>query len=393
MTNYIWNHFIAGKCVEGTTFVEAFNPSAGTPISKVAAGTSADVEHAVAAAEAALPEWRERKPMERGRVLLKIAAALREKMAELGTIEIAETGKPAWQAPFELELAAQYFEFYGGLVNVFQGEVIDLGSGYHSYTRREPYGVVGVITPWNAPLNQAARGIAPALAAGNVVVAKPSEFTSGTTVQLARIASECGLPDGVLNVVLGTGPDVGEAIVRNARVRKIAFTGSQRAGREIGKIAAERIIPLTLELGGKSPNIVFEDANLKEAVPGAIRAFAGNAGQVCLAGTRLLVQNSIHDVFVQHLVAGLSQVKVGKAPDSIVGPLTTKAQYDRVVEFFEIAKADGATVAAGGSVEGPRRLGRRLVPVPNRLYRCDQRHAHRPRRDLWPGSGCHSVQG
>jgi len=348
MKQQIWTHFIGGQSVDARDYTEAFNPCSGETVSKVARGTEEDVNKAVEAAQAALPEWRERKPMERGRVLLKIAAALREKSAELSAIESSETGKPAWQSPMELEVAAQYFEFYGGLVNVFQGAVIDLGSGYHSYTRREPYGVVGVITPWNAPINQAARGIAPALAAGNVVVSKPSEFTSGTTVELARIAKDCGMPDGVFNVVLGLGQDVGASIVKHPQVRKIAFTGSQRAGREIGKIAADRIIPVTLELGGKSPNIVFEDANLAEAVPGAIRAFVANAGQVCLAGTRLLVQKSIYDTFVQHLVGGLSQVKVGPSPDSMVGPLTTKAQYDRVQEFFEIAQQDGATLACGG---------------------------------------------
>jgi len=348
MTKQAWTHFIDGQSVEAAETTEAFNPCTGEAVSSVAKGTAADVDKAVQAAQAALSEWRERKPIERGRILLKIAGALREKSAELSAIESSETGKPVWQSPMELETAAQYFEFYGGLVNVFQGEVIDLGAGYHSYTRREPYGVVGVITPWNAPINQAARGIAPALAAGNVVVAKPSEFTPGTTVELARIAKECGLPDGVFNVVLGHGAEVGAAIVEHPQVRKIAFTGSQRAGREIGKIAADRIIPLTLELGGKSPNIVFEDANLADAVPGAIRGFVANAGQVCLAGTRLLVQKSIHDTFVQHLIGGLSQVKVGSSPDSMVGPLTTKAQYEQVQKFFDVAKADGATLACGG---------------------------------------------
>ena len=151
MTTHTWTHFIGGQSVDAQDYTEAFNPCSGEPVSKVAKGTVADVDKAVEAAKAALPEWRARKPMERGRVLLKIASALREKSADLSAIESAETGKPIWQSPMELEVAAQYFEFYGGLVNVFQGEVIDLGSGYHSYTRREPYGVVGVITPWNAP--------------------------------------------------------------------------------------------------------------------------------------------------------------------------------------------------------------------------------------------------
>src|SRR5207249_7915996 len=184
------------------------------------------------------------------RVLTEIARRLRERQQEIAALEVLEAGKPAWQAPFEVEIAAQYFEFYGGLVNALGGEAIDLGAGYHSYTRREPFGVVGVILPWNAPLNQAGRAIAPALAAGNTVVAKPSEFTSASLLEVASHAvAECGLPAGVLNVVTGTGDEAGAALVTNRHVRKLAFTGSVRARREVGKIAAERIIPLTLELG------------------------------------------------------------------------------------------------------------------------------------------------
>jgi aldehyde dehydrogenase (NAD+) len=281
-------------------------------------------------------------------VLLDLARAMRENIAELAAIEKADTGKPAWQAPLEIEGAAQYFEFYGGLVNVGHGEIINLGAGYHSYTRREPFGVVGVILPWNAPLNQAGRAIAPALAAGNTVIAKPSEETPGSLLRLAELAIECGMPPGVLNVVTGTGPQAGSAIVEHSAVRKVAFTGSVRAGREIGRIAAERVIPLTLELGGKSPNIVFEDADFDSAVEGALRAFVVNAGQVCLAGTRLLVQESIKERFVAALAAAVAKLKVGPEPDAFVGPLTTQAQHRRVLDFFEVAKAEGAHALVGG---------------------------------------------
>jgi aldehyde dehydrogenase (NAD+) len=205
-----------------------------------------------------------------------------------------------------------------------------------------------VITPWNAPLNQAARSIAPALAAGNAVVAKPSEFTSATTLELARIATECGLPDGVLNVVTGTGDTVGGAIVRHPKVRKVAFTGSARAGREIGRAAADRIIPLTLELGGKSPNIVFADADLAAAARAAVEAFLPNAGQSCMAGTRLLVDATIHDEFVKALGAVLTQV----VPGETYGPQITRAQYDKVNEYFKTAEQDGATLVSGGRPTG-----------------------------------------
>src|SRR5262249_4370622 len=201
---------------------------------------------------------------------------------------------------------ARFCELGGGWVTGTRGETMDRAWGYPPYPRREPFGVVGVILPWNAPLNQAGRGIAPALAAGNTVVAKPSEFTSASLLELARIAvDECGLPPGVLNVVTGTGEEPGPSLVAHRDVRQVAFTGSVRAGREVGKLAAERIIPLTLELGGKSPNIVFADADLKHAVPGSIRAFVVNAGQVCLAGTRILVERPIHDTFVHAMVEAL----------------------------------------------------------------------------------------
>jgi aldehyde dehydrogenase (NAD+) len=349
-----WDHYIDGRSQKPASddYLTAFDPCAGHAASEVATGNEGDVDKAVAAASAAAPAWRNRRPIERGRILLAIAAKIREKAAELARIESGQTGKPGWQSPLEVEVAAQYFEFYGGLANLYHGETIGLGAGYHSYTTREPYGVVGVITPWNAPINQAARGIAPALAAGNTVVAKPSEFTCATTVELARLACEdCGLPPGVFNVVLGTGEACGAAIVSHPLVRKVAFTGSVRAGQAIGRIAAERIIPLTLELGGKSPNIIFDDADLAQAIPGAVRAFVGNAGQVCLAGSRLLVQASIHDAVVTALGQAVSAIKVGPQPDAIVGPITTRAQHERVRSYFEIARQDGAKTIVGGELK------------------------------------------
>ena len=354
-----YNHFIDGQNVapaDGNT-LEVTSPADRTPVANIALGTAADVAAAVAAARSALDEWRNRKPVERGRVLLAIAAKLREENAMLARIESAQSGKPAFQSPLEIEGAAAYFEFYGGLVNLPTGEVLDLGPGFHTYTRREPFGVVGVITPWNAPINQAARGIAPALAAGNVVVAKPSEFTSGTTVELARIAVECGLPAGVLNVVLGTGEQAGAEIVKHPDVRKVAFTGSLRAGKEVGAIAAERIIPVTLELGGKSANLIFEDANLSQAIPGSLRAFVGNAGQVCSAGTRLLVHESVIDPVLQGLKIGAEKVEPGQA----IGPMTTAMQYAKVCEYFDIAKQEGLTPVVGGAPV-PSNSGGYFVP-------------------------------
>lgn len=351
-----YQQWIAGEAVppKAGRYLDSTNPANGEKLTEIARGDAADAAAAVAAAEAAFAEWRERKPIERGRVLLEIARMIRTRSKELAELEQLEAGKPAFQAPFEVEIAAQYFEFYGGLVNTLHGETLDLGPGYHSYTRREPFGVVVVITPWNSPINQAARGIAPALAAGNAVVAKPSEFTSTSTIELARIAAECGLPAGVLNVVTGTGPELGALLVEHPDVRKVAFTGSIRAGREIGKIAAERILPLTLELGGKSPNLVFSDADMSQAVPGSMRAFVTNAGQVCMAGTRLLLQKEIHDEFV----AALSQAIQAVKPGQVIGPLTTEDQYRKVQDYYGIAREEGATAVAGGDLpEDPELAG------------------------------------
>jgi aldehyde dehydrogenase (NAD+) len=343
-----YEHWIGGEETPPSsgTYVDSTNPANGDKVTEIARGNERDVARAVEAAQAALPGWRDRKPIERGRILLRIAEAIRSEQSSLSEIEQLETGKPSYHAPFEIEIAAQYFELYGGLVNTLHGESIDVGPGYHSYTRREPFGVVGVITPWNAPLNQAARGVAPALAAGNTVVVKPSEFTSATTLELGRIAAECGLPAGVLNVVTGTGAEAGAALVENSAVRKVAFTGSVRAGREIGRIAADRIIPLTLELGGKSPNIVFADADLEKAVPGSLQAFVINAGQICSAGTRLLVQREIHDAFVSGLAKAIEVAK----PGELIGPVTTPAQYEKVQEYYDVAAKEGATVVAGGKL-------------------------------------------
>jgi aldehyde dehydrogenase (NAD+) len=328
--------------------ITSTRPGGDAVVCEIAAGSGPDIDAAVSAARAAARDWRDRKPGERGRILTRIADGLRTDASALAELESAESGKPDWQAPLEIEGSAAYFDFYAGLANLTVGDVIDMGPGRLGYTRREPFGVVGVITPWNAPLNQAARAIAPALMAGNTVVAKPSEFTSATTLELARIATAAGLPAGVLNVVTGTGAETGQPLVEHPDVRKVAFTGSVRAGREIGRVAAERIIPLTLELGGKSANIVFADADIPAAAQGSVQAFAGNAGQICSAGTRLLVASEIHDEFVDALLTAVAQL----APGQTYGPQTTRAQFDKVLEYFGIADQDGATLAAGGEAVG-----------------------------------------
>ena len=351
-TPYTLHHFIGGQSVEPSsgTYTDKLDPRTGEVIARVASGSEADVDKAVRSAHAAFPAWRDMRPMDRGRILLAMAAKIRENVKLLAEMESMETGKPAKQVPNELETTARYFEYYAGLVNINHGETVNVGAGFHSYTRREPYGVVGTILPWNVPLNQAARAMAPALAVGNVVVGKPSEETSATLCEFARIAVEqCGLPAGVMNVLLGPGRTTGAALVAHPLVRKIAFTGSVRAGREIGHIAADRILPLTLELGGKSPHIVFEDGDIDKAAVNAAMIFTRNCGQICSSGSRLLVQESVHDAFVEKLVAAVAKITVGPEPEASVGPIATKAQYEKVQTYFDVAKAEGATAVIGGA--------------------------------------------
>ena len=322
------------------------DPATGGPGTQVSMGTAADVDRAVRAAHRARTSWRHIGSLDRGRILAAISRRLLAELDALAKMETADTGKPLALSAAEIRGAAEYFEFYAALVNLPAGQVLDIQPHLHVYTLREPLGVVGVITPWNLPLNQAARACAPALAAGNTVVAKPAEATSRTTVELARMASEEGLPPGVLNVVLGLGPEVGTAIVQHALVRKVAFTGSVRVGREIGHIAADRILPLTLELGGKSANIVFADADLDFAAAEAVRAYATNAGQVCSSGTRLLVQRPVQDRFVEAVVAATRALLPGRD----VGPLITHDQFERVQRYFKIAAEEGARAETGGTL-------------------------------------------
>jgi aldehyde dehydrogenase (NAD+) len=346
-----WSHYIEGlwAAPSGGAYLDEFNPRNRETFCQIARGNGSDIDKAVMAAVKAFPDWRDRKPSARGRVLLDIARIIRANIEALAWLERAETGKPASNVS-EIEMAAAYFEFYGGLANALQGEAIALGPSYHSYTRREPFGVVGVITPWNGSINQAARSMAPALAAGNTVVLKPSEFTSTGVLEMARlVGAEAGLPAGAMNVVTGLGAEVGAALVGHRDVRKVAFTGSVRAGREVGRIAADRIIPITLELGGKSPNIIFADADLGAAVPGALLAFTLVAGQACVAGSRCLVEASIHDRFVEALASAAKNVTVG-GDQGRMGPMITEAQFNKVQSYYEIAKQDGAHAVVGGAL-------------------------------------------
>jgi aldehyde dehydrogenase (NAD+) len=344
------DHWIGGRSLppRRSRYLEVRRPGE-TRARSVARGDAEDVDAAVRSASRAQPAWGAVGQDERGRTLAAIARALREQADELTALERAETGKPLAQAAAETAASAEYFDFYAGAVRFLHGETMSLHQGQHVYTRREPYGVVGVITPWNYPLNQAARAVAPAIAAGNSVVLKPSELTPGSSVELARLARAAGLAPGVLNVVAGTGEEAGEALVSHPLVNRLTFTGSTRAGRRVAQLAAERFLPLTLELGGKSPCIVFADADLASAALAITGAFVENAGQTCSAPTRLLVERT-----VEERLLGL----VGEALERLVegedyGPIITEEQKRRIDGVVAEARAAGARVVYAGQTSAP----------------------------------------
>jgi aldehyde dehydrogenase (NAD+) len=342
---------------EQDVFGEKLDPRTATEMEKVAYSGPGEVRRAIDGAAAAGEQWRDMRPHERGRLLVELGRLVRANGNEIGAIESRETGKPLHEMPALIALTAEFFEFYGGIVNASDGEIVDQGPDYHVYTRRDPFGVIGVILPWNAPLHQAARAVAPALAVGNTVVAKPSEHKPGSLVAIARLAIEAGIPAGVFNVVVGRGSTIGPAMVAHPRMAKISFTGSLRAGQELGRLAADRILPLTLELGGKSANIVFDDCDLEAAAKGSVRAFTWNSGQWCCTGTRLLVQRGIHDAFVQRFVVEVERLRMGPEADATSGPITTRAQFDKIQEYFELAASEGMICATGGRVAAGGHLG------------------------------------
>jgi aldehyde dehydrogenase (NAD+) len=357
------DHWIEGGAVRPSSgsYLETTNPTTREPGDLVAAGSAADVDRAVQAAARAQREWAALPAAHRSAVLYAIADAIEAHDLELMALEHACTGKLPDQLQLEIDMSAAYFRYYAGVLRGEGGRTIDLGSGQHAYTRLEPFGVVGVITPWNLPLNQACRALSPALAVGNAAVAKPSELTSTSTIRLAQLASEVGLPDGVLNVVAGTGADVGTPLALHPQVRRVAFTGSVQTGRHLAGLAAGRLLPLTLELGGKSPMVVFADADVEKVVAAAVRSVAFNAGQVCSATTRLLVDAELHDEVAGRVVDAVRSLE----PSVDFGPMITEAQFAKVLAFFELARTEGLEPAVGGAayVEGEPALGRYIQPT------------------------------
>jgi len=347
--------FIGGRWSDarsGRTF-ETTNPATGETLARVAEADEADVEAAVSAARRAFDEgpWPKMGAAERGRLLWRIADLLMQHADEVARIETLDNGKPIFESrQVDIPLVAEIFQYYAGWATKLTGETIPARPGAFTYTLREPVGVVAAIVPWNFPLLLAAWKMAPALAAGNTVILKPSSNTPLSALRFADLAREAGLPDGVLNVITGKGSTVGMGLVRHPGVDKIAFTGETRTGIEIMKSGAETLKKITLELGGKSPNIVFADADLEAAVKGATLGIFYGKGEVCAAGSRLFVERKVHDEFMDKLVTRTRKMVPGDPldPKTRFGAIVSKAQMEKVLGYIESGKAEGARLVAGG---------------------------------------------
>jgi aldehyde dehydrogenase (NAD+)/betaine-aldehyde dehydrogenase len=348
---------IHGETVFGADTFTVIEPSTGGDLAQVARCGPKEVDAAVASARSAFDGgWRETAPAVRARRLRALAELIRRDRERLSLLESDDTGKPLRQAYADVDTAARYFEFYGGAVEAVYGHTIPLEGPVFAYTLREPFGVTAHITPWNYPIQIGSRTTAPALAAGNCCVLKPSEDAPLTALALAELALEAGLPPGVLNVVPGLGDEAGAALAAHPAIAHLAFTGSVEVGRIVGQAAAANCVPVTLELGGKSPNIVFDDANLDAATPVIVNAIIQNAGQTCSAGSRLLVQEGVHDRLVDELERRFEAVTMGPGrEDPQLGPLINAAQRERVQSLVDEA-GDAATLRVGGSPPTNERL-------------------------------------
>lgn len=345
---------VGGRPVEaasGETF-DVLDPSTGKKLTRVPRAGTEDVDAAVAAARAAFEDkrWRGLRPGKQTQILTKLADLLKKNLTELAQLETLDAGKPIAHATGEILAAAEHFRYYAGWTTKLYGSTVPAGEDLLVYTLREPVGVCAGIIPWNYPIIMAARKIAPALAAGNTIVLKPAEQTPLTALRLGELCLEAGVPEGVVNVLSGFGEDAGWTLAQHPDVDKVTFTGSTEVGRKILHASEGNLKRVTLELGGKSPNIVFADADLRRATKAAMLGVFLNAGQICTAGTRVLVERSVHDEFVDTLVGATSKMKVGPGLDeeTVMGPVVSEAQLERVTGYIDIGKSEGAEVVTGG---------------------------------------------
>jgi aldehyde dehydrogenase (NAD+) len=352
---------IGGKWLpakSGKTF-ETINPSNEEVLALIAEGDKADVDAAVLAARKAFEEgaWPGMGPHQRARLMLKVAELIDDHTDELAELETLDNGKPlTFSRGFDIPASAETFRYYAGWVTKIYGETNPSDPAFFNYTLREPVGVCGQIIPWNFPLLMAAWKLGPALACGNTVILKPAEQTPLTALRLGELLMEAGLPAGVVNIVTGFGPGAGSSIAEHPAIDKVAFTGSTEVGKIILKASAGNLKKVSLELGGKAPNIIFPDADLDQAVPTAMMGVYFNSGQVCCAGTRIFVQRDRYDEVVEKLANFSKGVSVGDPFDqkNVIGPVVSSEQFDRVKGYLEVGRKEGAKVAAGGGIYGER---------------------------------------
>ncbi len=361
-------HFIAGRWVASSSgeTLPVIDPATGQSFDQIPRGTAADIDAAVAAARAARNgAWGRLTATERGRILLRMSALILERQESLAQLEARDTGKPMSQARNDIVVAARYCEFYGGAADKLHGEHLPYLNDFQVVVVHEPYGVTAHILPWNYPAQMFGRSVVPALATGNAAVLKPSEDACMTPLALCGIAKEAGLPDGALNVVCGLGEEAGHALTHHGDIDFVTFTGSPEVGTIVQKAAAERTLKCVLELGGKSPHLVFEDADLERAATFVIKAITQNAGQTCSAGSRLLVQKSIYERFVAMVAERFAHTRAGTPEqDRDCGPLINRAQQQRVQGFIDRARASGLPVLAQGRVaEGVHPGGYYVAPT------------------------------
>jgi aldehyde dehydrogenase (NAD+) len=351
-------HFIGNEWVApwyGAT-IPVIDPCDGQEFSLIARGDAGDADLAVKAARAAVGlcfegEWGRLSALERGRLLMRLSNAVLERQEELAQLEARDTGKALKTARVDAQVLARYFEYYAGACDKLHGETLPFQSGYTVLTLREPHGVTGHIVPWNYPMQVFGRSVGASLAAGNACVVKPAEDGSLSLLRVAEIAALIGFPPGALNVVTGYGHEAGAALTAHAGIDHLSFTGSTATGRLVAHAAAERHCPVVLELGGKSPQIIFADADLSAALPAVVNAIVQNCGQTCSAGSRLLVEADIYERVLDQLAARFSAVRAGpSAMDLDMGPLVNRKQFDHVRAMLAQAKSDGLTVVARGTI-------------------------------------------
>jgi aminomuconate-semialdehyde/2-hydroxymuconate-6-semialdehyde dehydrogenase len=346
-------NFINGEFVEPVTgkYLDNIEPATGKPYSQVADSDSRDVELAVAAAEKAFADWSRKPAAERSKILLRIADLIERDLEKLAQAESIDTGKPISLArSLDIPRAASNFRFFATAILHTESEAHITDNVAFNYTLRQPRGIAGLISPWNLPLYLLSWKIAPGIAVGNTAIAKPSELTSMTASLLCEIATEAGLPAGVLNVVHGTGPNVGAAITAHPKIDTISFTGGTVTGRKVAETCAPLFKKVSLELGGKNPNIIFADADLNAAIAGSVRSSFSNQGQICLCGSRVFVERSAYKDFVDRFIEKTAQLRLGDPLDEKTdqGAIVNKAQLDKIKFYIDLAKKEGGKLALGG---------------------------------------------